>query len=151
MIAKVHKAYEKASQAKAANAAAIESLKEAAKAARSERDDFTMKLSRERPDLVNRITDAYREGERIKDAMQLGGRWPRNSSKSTYVQILRDVPPEQRSAEMRACMEAWEKFQAAADEIARAFPPPEHYYWNGATLMGPNLYGDFGIAGAQND
>lgn len=108
--------------------------------------DLTVKAKKERPDLFRELELAYRLGEKLKDEIQSGGRWPKGPAPARYSDVLRAVPPAQMSPELTLCLEHWEKFEAALNEIKRLYPPPQHFYWNGPNVVGPNLFQDFGIS-----
>lgn len=140
--------YRQAIAAKEAFNAAKALMISDAKKCKGQRDEITKRLHKERPDLVAALAEAYKHGERIKDDMMKGERWPRkhDPSLNRYSQILSAIPHDQRSPEMRECLAWWEKYEAAARAVDQAFPPPDHFYWNGSQLTGPNLYQDFGIS-----
>lgn len=119
-------------------------LTDAARMCAAERDAMTMRVRVERPDLVATIEIAYANGERIKNAMQVGNRWPQYDL-GKYLDILKAVPAEARSPEIEECLGHWQRFDDAHKELERLYPAPECFYWNGARLVGPNLY-EFGIA-----
>lgn len=150
MIERFQAKYREALEAKREYEAAISKLSVAGSACQQERDAITRRLKQERPDLVAELRTAYSQGERIKDQMQMGGRWPKSKEKRTrYSQILEDTLPEQRSPELIACLNHWLDFERILKQIEELYPPPEHFHWNGAKLVGPNLYTDFGIVGTQ--
>jgi hypothetical protein len=125
--------------------AALTNLQRDAKACSQVCQEFTQRLNQEHPELVWEIKEAYRHGERIKDAMQRGKRWPEYDSAkgTTYLAILSGVPSEQRSPELEECLSWWQKFEDARQKIEALYPPPDHFRWNGSELVGPNLYPDF--------
>jgi len=112
------------------------------------RKEFTAKAHKQAPELLARWNAAYQEGERIKDQMYKGNRWPKDTPVSGpgYSDILRSVPVEQRSPEMIQCLAAWEGWEKCRAEWVKMFPEPKHFHWNGPHLMGPNLWKDFKIS-----
>ncbi len=146
-IARVAILYRQALSAKHDFEDALNTLKKAAENSKAERDIFTKRLNDENPELVKRMRVAYDHGERIKDEMQKGKRWPNHDGKATrYSQIILAVPIDQRSPEILECLKWWQEFEAVLAEIEKLYPAPEHFWWNGFTLAGPNLYKDFGVA-----
>lgn len=125
----------------------ISDLVIAAAACKNQRDHITQRLRSERPDLVSALAEAYSNGERMKDEMMKGVRWPKVGKEHTnYRDTLNAVPEAQRSPEIIECLKWWTAYASIAEKIELAFPAPPHFHWNGFTLQGPNLYSDFGIA-----
>lgn len=149
-IEKFQELYRSTLAAKVAYELGKNDLFKAGQACAYERDAITFKMHSERPDLVTKIKNAYDVGESMKNEMMLAGRWPKNIDQkaTTYLDVLLNIPVDQRSPELVRCLYAWMDFEEALKEIEKLYPPPEHFHWNGCMLRGPNLYQDFGVSGA---
>lgn len=139
--------YDEALEAKKNYDIAILRLRAAGSASKPLRIEITERVKAEHPEIVASMDEAYANGERIKDAMYKGERWPKAGVKgrTRYFQMLEDVPIDQRSEEMTECLKWWLQFEEGARTIERLYPAPKHFYWNGCQLSGPNLYADFGL------
>jgi hypothetical protein len=147
LLADLYYRYDHALKAKQGYENARASLEKSAIACQKICRHYTERLAHEQPDLVAEIQDAYQNGERIKDAMQKGNRFPEYDPKkgTTYFAILSNVPADRRSLEMDNCLMHWKHFEELKAKIESLYPAPKHFWWNGPRLSGPNLYQDFGI------
>lgn len=144
-IEKLDKRYADALRAKSELALAVAELVAAAKECHSDRDAITQRAHKEHPEIFDKMLEGYTNGERIKDAMQKGRRWP-EAKKSTYLESLESIPIEQRSPELSECLKWWRQFGDALAQIEKLYPAPQYFWWNGPNLAGPNMYQDFGIS-----
>ena len=113
ILSEFYKRYDLAMNAKEFYQNALDKLKSSALECQSVCREFTERLAREQPELLAQMEEAYRNGERIKDAMQRGKRWPEYDPEkgSTYLAILSAVPADQRTLEMEQCQQEWQRFE----------------------------------------